>query len=260
MKGETLACRGLSAGYGRAPVLRGVSLAFTPGTITGLLGANGAGKSTLLRCLARLHAPARGAVTLGDRDVHRDLDERGAARRIAFVPQAEAPAWSLTVRELVELGRTPWVGRFGWLGPNDRRPVEAALRALDVAALATRSLGALSGGERKRAGIARALAQDARVLLLDEPTAHLDVHHALDLWALLRRLARAGHVVIVTSHELWQLARGCDRLVLLDRGRVAADGKPARVLASRAASRAFRVRLRIARVGGVPTPVVAPRD
>jgi iron complex transport system ATP-binding protein len=239
-----ISCRGLSAGYGAHSVLHRVSFALRSGTVTGILGPNGSGKSTLLRCLARLLPPSAGSVEFDGTDLFRDLAPRAAARRIALVPQEEAPAHALTVREVVELGRTPHIGRFGWLHRRDRIAAGHAMREMDIHRAAERLLDELSGGERKRAVVARALAQEAGVLLLDEPTAHLDVRHALDLLGLLRRLARRGRTVVIASHEFWQLARGCDRLLLLDRGRLAADGTPRRVLGSRACARAFGVRIR----------------
>ncbi len=249
---------GLFAGYGTARVLRNIALALAPGRVTGLLGPNGSGKSTLLRALARLHPPTRGSVRLDGRDLYREVTARAAARRIALVPQEERHAVPLTVRELAALGRTPYLGRWGWPGRADRIAVDRALAGMDLTAAAERGVADLSGGERKRAVVARALAQEAGVLLLDEPTAHLDVRHALDLFGLLRGLAAGGRAVLVASHELWQLARFCDGLVLLDRGHVTATGTPARVLGSGAAARAFGVRFRLVRAGG-RLVAVAPR-
>lgn len=234
-----LSVSGLVAGYDDAPILRGLSTAFMPGTVTGLAGPNGAGKSTLLRCLARALAPVNGSVRVAGRDLFQDLGARDAARHVALVPQEEPATDELSVRELVMLGRTPYLGAFAWPGRRDRAAVTRALALLDLVPLADRPVNALSGGERRRAIIGRALAQDARILLLDEPTVHLDLRHALELWTLLRGLAKSGRTIIVTSHDLWQLARGCDRLLLLDRGRISADGPPKRVLSSPAAARTF---------------------
>ena len=251
-----IVCRGVAAGYGQRLVLRGVTLKVAEGRLTGLLGPNGAGKSTLLRCLTRLLPPRRGQVRLDGRNLYAGYGEREAARQIALVPQTEGMAFPLTVRELVQLGRTPFVGRFGWLTQVDGQAVQRALREMDLAGLADRRVEELSGGERKRAQIARALAQEARVLVLDEPTAHLDIAHAMELFGLLRRLAAAGRTVIVASHELWILARFCDRLLLLSRGRLVLAGPPARVLGSPACSRTFGVRIALQRTHGVLTPVI----
>lgn len=251
-----ISCALVTAGYGRSPVLHGVTLGFGEGQLTGILGPNGAGKSTLLRVLARLLPPASGAVRLDGRDLYAGFREREAAHRVALVPQEESYPYPLTVRELVELGRTPHLGPFGYPGRHDAIAVDRAIAEMDLSRLAGRLVAELSGGERKRAQVARALAQEARILALDEPTVHMDVAHAIGLFGLLRRLAAAGRTVIVASHELWQLARYCDRLVLLKRGRLVMDGPPNRVLAARECSAAFGVRMKLLRAGGMMTPVV----
>ncbi len=236
-----IAAQDLHAAYRDRAVLRGVTLRLADGELTGVIGPNGAGKSSLLKVLARLLPPSRGTVTLGGRDLYRTFSARQAARRVALLPQDEAAAFPLTVRELVGLGRTPYLNAFGWFSPADVRAVDRAVSALGLRALAERPLGELSGGERKRASVARALAQEASVLLLDEPAAHLDPGHAAALFAVLRRLARAGRTVMVAAHELSLLAHHCDRLLLVDRGRVVLDGRPKRVLASAVTARAFGV-------------------
>jgi len=251
-----LVARGLSAGYAGSDVLREVSLAIKPGTLAGLLGPNGSGKTTLLRCLARLLRPSAGSVRLGGRDLFRDMREREAAKLIAFVPQEETLAFPLTVREVAGLGRTPWLGRFGWSGHEDEEAVERALAEMDMLGVADRPFDAISGGERKRAIIARALAQEARVLLLDEPTAHLDVAHALSLFSLLRRLARKGRTIAVASHEMWQLARFCGKLFLMEKGKLALAGPPGRVLGHPACARVFGVRITLARRARTLTPII----
>ena len=254
---HSLVAHSLVAGYeGKPPAIRRIGVGLMAGSLVGVMGPNGAGKSTFLRALSRLLKPRSGSVTFEGRDLYRAVGEREAARGIALVPQEEPVAFPLTVRELVQLGRTPYLGRFGWLHREDRRAVERALGEMDLKGLAERPVGELSGGERKRAVIARALAQEARILLLDEPTAHLDVSHALELFGLLKGLARSGRLVVVASHEMWQLGRFCDRLLLFARGRLVADGAPRRVLAGRACSKAFGVRFVLARVGSTVTPVV----
>jgi len=251
-----LSCSGLSAGYGGEEVLHGIALALKPGSLYGMLGPNGSGKTTLLKTLARLHRPDSGSVRVGARNLFKDLGEREVARLIAYVPQEENLAFPLTVREVVGLGRTPWLGRFGWPGQRDTRAVDSALKEMDLENIGNAPFDAISGGERKRTIIARALAQEARILLLDEPTAHLDVAHALALWSLLGRLARRGRTVAVASHEMWHLARFCGRLFLIDKGRLALSGPPARVLGNSACGRAFGVKISLVRRGRTITPII----
>jgi len=251
-----LSCRGLVAGYGDGEVLRDVSLRMGPGSLYGILGPNGSGKTTLLKCLARLHRPIQGSVRLGSNNLFTGLSEREAARIIAFVPQEETISFPLTVREVVGLGRTPWLGRFGWPDREDKRAVDDSLDEMDLVGVADAPFDEISGGERKRTIIARALAQEARILLLDEPTAHLDVAHALSLWSLLGRLSRRGRTVAVASHEMWQLARFCGKLFLVGKGRIVLSGSPARVLGNPACGRTFGVKIGLARRGRSLTPII----
>jgi len=251
-----LSCSILSAGYGGEEVVHGVTLQMRPGSLYGLLGPNGSGKTTLLKSLARLHHPISGSVKLGSRSLYSGMGEREAARIIAYVPQEENLAFPLTVREVVALGRTPWQGRFGWLGRRDGHAVESAMEEMDLRQVADAPFDAISGGERKRTIIARALAQEARILLLDEPTAHLDVSHALSLWALLGRLSRRGRTVAVASHEMWHLARFCKRLYLMDMGHLALSGTPSQVLGNSACGRAFGVKIALVRRGHSITPII----
>jgi iron complex transport system ATP-binding protein len=219
---------GLRVALGGRAVLDGLTFALQPGTFVGLLGPNGAGKSTLLRALAGL-LPYAGALRLDGRELT-DWAPRERARRVAYVEQAPALAFALTVRDVVELGRAP---HRGWLAPladDDRAAVDAALEAADLAALADRPATALSGGERQRVALARALAQDAPLLLLDEPTAHLDVRHRLTLLDRAAALARDGRTVVAAFHDLGLAARFSGRLLVLDRGRLAADGAPDAIL------------------------------
>lgn len=252
-----ISCAGVSAGYGGRTVLHNVSVELVPGTLTGVLGPNGAGKSTMLRCMSRMLRPGSGKVLLDGRDLFNEYGERESARQIALVPQEETAAFPLSVREVVELGRTPFVGSFGWLGRRDVRTAREAIREMDLTGLVSRRMDELSGGERKRVQVARALAQEARVLIFDEPAAHLDIAHALELFGLLRRLAAAGKTVIVAMHELWLLARFCDRLLLVSHGRLVKDGDPVRVLGSAAAAKAFGVKIALRRVSGILTPIIS---
>jgi iron complex transport system ATP-binding protein len=207
----------------------GVTLEVPAGGCTALLGPNGSGKSTLLRLLLGTRTPQAGRVEFGGRPLA-SWPRAALAREVGVVPQSEEVPVPLTVRELVAMGRYPHLGSWRREGEGDRRAVEAALARCEVAELAGRPVSTLSGGERQRARIARALAQEPSVLALDEPTAALDVHHEMAIFELLRDLARSGTTVLLVTHNLNLAARYADRLVLLDRGRVAAAGAPPEVL------------------------------
>lgn len=215
-----LRAENLQVALGATPVLHGVSLELQPGW-TAIVGPNGAGKSTLLRALAGLLAPRAGGVWLDGRPLQQ-WSARERAQRIAWLAQQGQAQGDLTVRELVELGRLPQLGLFGAPGPADRRAVDRAMQATECAAWAERSLQQLSGGERQRCLLARALAVQAAVLLLDEPTTHLDPPHQVALVRLMREQARHG-VVLSVLHDL-PLALQADRVVVMQAGRIVASG------------------------------------
>ena len=215
-----LRAQDLSVALGATKVLHGVSLELQPGW-TAIVGPNGAGKSTLLRALAGLLPGQGGQVWLQGRPLNA-WRARERARQIAWLAQQGDAHGDLTVRELVQLGRLPHLGLFGTPGPEDERQVDAAMQATECAAWHQRRLQQLSGGERQRCLLARALAVQAPVLLLDEPTTHLDPPHQVAVVRLLQRLARQGTVASVL-HDL-PLALQADRVVLMRRGRVVANG------------------------------------
>lgn len=217
-------------GNGANNVLNDVTCQAAPRSVTALIGPNGSGKSTLLRCLAGALRPRAGNVLLDGEPILRLRAARRAAR-LAYVPQNNPVGFDFTVRELVRLGVSANPTVLPAKSTEER--VARALDVLDLAPLAERSLLALSGGEQQRAAIARALAQDTPYLLLDEPTAHLDLRYQSALLDLMRRFARErGRAVLVVLHDLNHAAACADRLVLLDAGRVAAEGAPADVLTS----------------------------
>jgi iron complex transport system ATP-binding protein len=211
-------------------VVEDVSLVARAGEVVALLGANGAGKSTLLRLLAGLLTPFQGLVKLGGRDVA-GMERRAVARAVALVPQSERVAEGFRVREVVAMGRAPH--QDGWLRmtPGDLAAVDDALGRCDLRAVADRAVETLSGGEQRRVAVARALAQKAGVLALDEPAAFLDVKHRLELYDLLAEVAkRDGVACVVAMHDLEAAARVATHVVLLRAGRVVAAGKPDDVL------------------------------
>jgi len=247
-----LAATDLACAYGRRAVFAGVSLAARPGEVLAVLGPNGAGKTTLLRALARLVRPAAGAVTLDGRDVWA-AGPAAAARAVAFAPQVLAPDWPFTVAEFVGLGRAPHRGWWRPLTAGDRRAVAAALDRLGLAGLRGRRVTELSGGEWQRVRLAAVLAREPRVLLLDEPTAHLDPRYQLELLTAVRDLARGqGLAVVMTLHDLNLVGPWADRAAVIGGGRLLAEGPPAAVLTGDTLAAAYGVRLAVA-----PHPVTA---
>ncbi len=230
----------IAVDFGRRRVLDGVDFAACPGEVVALIGPNGAGKSTLARILAGLLRPTAGQVMLQGRDIA-DCDPGALARTRSYLPQGATLAWPLTVARLVALGRLPHLAPFSRIGETDRVAIDAALMRADVTDLRDRVVTDLSGGERARVFLARALAVEAPVLIADEPLAALDPGHALSVMELLRAEAERGVAVVAVLHELTLAARFADRLVLLDRGRVVADGPPAAVLDDDRLARVYRV-------------------
>ncbi|WP_414449314.1 ABC transporter ATP-binding protein [Burkholderia sp. 22PA0099] len=225
----SLACEGLRFRRGAASVLDGIDLHLRGGELVALLGVNGAGKSTLLRLLFGAARPAAGRVLLDGTPLAHQR-RRDIARRIAYVPQHHVPALPHTVEQIVALGRLPHTGLRQRLRGADRDAIDTALERMQVAALADRDYAALSGGERQRVLLARALAQDAPILLMDEPLTGLDYGHQLRLHALLADLAREGYAILHTTHRPDDACHAATRVVVLDRGRLAADGAPHDVL------------------------------
>ncbi len=215
--------------------LAGVSAIFRPGEVTAICGPNGAGKSSLLACLAGLLEADSGAVTL-DGEALAGMAPRRRAQEIGFLPQSAEIAWDMAVETLVSLGRIPWPGALGG------EAIEQALAAMDLSELRHRPVSRLSGGERARALMARVLAGQPRWLLADEPLANLDLGHAASLIARLADQARGGAGVVVVLHDLAQAMNHADRVLVLEQGRLAADGPPAEALCEAT----------IARVWGVP--------
>jgi iron complex transport system ATP-binding protein len=226
---EALRFASVGFAYGRLPVFDDLSLAIAAGEITAVLGPNGSGKTTWVRLASGSVPPGRGEVLLFGRD-HRAWGRVDRARTVAVVPQESHLDLAFRVRDVVAMGRAPHQGLLGVESDEDRDAIAVALSATGLEPLAHRPYARLSGGEKQRAIVARALAQRPRLLLLDEPTAHLDLKHRIGMYALLERLHAAGLTVVVVSHDLDLAARHCRRLVLLRHGRIAADGAPADVL------------------------------
>jgi iron complex transport system ATP-binding protein len=246
---------GLAFSYGQRPVLQGVDFRLAAGELVALVGPNGAGKSTLLHALLGILTPDAGEVLIAGRP-RRELARRDIARQVAFVPQ-DAPAdFAFTVRELVAMGRTPHLGRFQ---PERRADVEAIERALEATGLRSfedRMVSELSGGERQRVHLARAVAQETPALLLDEPTANLDLEHQLEVLGLVQGLVRGGKGAVVALHDLSLAARYADRVVVLAEGRVVLSGPPRSVITEDALARWFHIKARVFTVS--PTRSLSP--
>jgi iron complex transport system ATP-binding protein len=244
-------------GYGGSPALDGVSFTARAGELVGLVGPNGAGKSTLVRLVAGLLAPARGSVRLAGLEPHA-APRRAVARVCALVPQEPQAPWPFTVREAVMMGRAPRQGLLAIPDRFDHGAVDGALQACDLLRLSGRRLDTLSGGERRRVFFARALAQEPRVLLLDEPTAFLDLAHQVAAMDMARVAARAGLCVVAVLHDLNLAAAACDRLVVLSRGRVVAEGSPGEVLTAERVREVWGVPVWRGENGLTGAPVVLP--
>lgn len=244
--GATLEAREVSFRFGGRAVLDRASFAVRPGEIASLLGANGAGKTTLLRLLLGLERPCRGEVLLGGMPLHR-LSRRAVARAVAYIPQSHAPAFPYRVRDVVLLGRTPSAGLLRPFHRRDREAAAAALEAVGIAALADRPYTQLSGGERQLALIARALAQGAKLLVMDEPFAGVDYGHQQRLLAQLTWLASEGAGIALTTHDPEQAMRASNRAAMLAGGRIVADGPPEKVLSPEAILSIYGVRVEVLR-------------
>lgn len=254
-----LLAEGLEIGFGRVPFLAVDRLELWPGELIGLLGPNGAGKSTYLRLMAGLATPWRGLVYICGQRVEK-VSPDARARWLAWVPQRSETPFEWTVSEMVALGRHPHHGR-GWRDrPEDQELIAKALANVGLSALGARPVGTLSGGEWQRALLARALAQDARVLLLDEPVASLDLGYQRRIYELVRSLCREHGVgAVVADHHIDLQAAFCDRLVLMDAGRVVAQGTPVDVLTPENLEAAFRTPLRVETDRGTGRPRVSWR-
>lgn len=225
---------------GRGEVLRGVSLALGAGEVLGLVGPNGAGKSTLVRTIAGLLPIQSGTVLLGGTELSA-IARPELAKRVGYLVQEMPAGLPFTAAEVVLMGRSPHLGPFGLDGPADRALALSALERVEASALGSRRLDALSGGERRRIMLAKLLAQEAPLWLLDEPTAHLDLAHQHLAMRLARAHADEGGSVLCVLHDLTQAAALCDRVIVLQEGAVAASGPPSEALEPQLLEEVFRV-------------------
>lgn len=244
--------------YGARDVLAGISLQLEAGQTVAIVGPNGSGKTTLLRVAGGVLEPSHGRVLLDGADLS-TIPRRFAAQRLAAVPAEEEAVFPFTVRESVALGRHPWRGAFSRPGADDDAQIDRALAVTALTSLAARTLPALSSGERQRAAIARCLVQDAHVLLLDEPTSHLDLGQRQRVLTLLREEARTRQrAVALVLHDLNLAALAADRVLLLVDGRIAADGPPGEVLTAERIESAFDTHVQVLAHPETGAPVIVP--
>ena len=237
-------------------IVDGVDCTVAAGTFSALIGPNGAGKSTLLRVLAGVDRPEAGTVRFGPDDLFA-LSRRQRARLVGFVEQDSGTELSLSVREVVALGRIPHQGFFGDANAEDHAVIESALDAADVRALAERDVTTLSGGERQRVLLARALAQQPRLLVLDEPSNHLDIAAQLAVLGLLRSLASSGVTVLAALHDLNLASAYCDHVIVLRNGVVFAAGPTAEIITPRLVRAVYGVRATVLEHPQTGRPMVA---
>ncbi len=259
---EMLRFESVSYAVDGVPLLTGIDLRVQAGTFLGLIGPNGAGKSTLLRLAAALIAPTTGTVSVADEPLQR-IPRTRAARLLGYVPQHSRLDFPFPVADVVLSGRNPYIGRFRTETAADKAAAERAMAQTEIAHLVRRSILTLSGGEWQRVLIARALAQEPRVLLLDEPTANLDLHHQHAILGLAHTLAADGLTVIAAIHDVTLAARYCDTLAVVAGGRIVATGAPAAVLTPSLLAEVFAVDAEVMpeprQPGTVRVTVLGPR-
>ncbi len=232
--------------YRDRPVLHGVSFALHPHEVVGLVGPNGSGKSTLLRLLLGMFQVYRGDVILAGMPI-RTLSRKELAKHAALVPQDTAIDVAFSVRDVVAMGRNPYLGRFRPETSADVEIIQWALATTETDRFADRPINTLSGGERQRVIMARALAQQPRIFLLDEPTANLDLVHQLEILALVRTVVQEGRCALIALHDLALAVRFCDRIILLSEGKIVAHGKPEEVITEEHLATYFSIHAKIRR-------------
>ena len=241
MQKESIKVSGLSYGVNGKTIVAEVSFEAEKNEFLGIVGPNGAGKSTLLRLLARIINPTAGRILLAGEDIS-GYGAKELYRKISFLPQTSYFDFPLSVIEVVLTGRYPYLGIFESESEEDIKRAEDCLLLVDMEGFSQRKVTTLSGGEQQRVSIARVLAQETNFIFLDEPSSHLDIHHKFALMELLRSLAQEGKGVVAVLHDLDLASRFCDRILVLEGGRVSALGEPSHVLSEKLLSSVFKVR------------------
>ncbi|WP_084618260.1 ABC transporter ATP-binding protein [Jonesia quinghaiensis] len=254
----TLSATGLTVAYDALTVIDSLDVTIPPGQVTAIVGANACGKSTLLKALSRLHQPVRGTVHLDGQDIT-SIARKRLAQVLAVLPQQPTAPDGVTVADLVSRGRHPHRSLFGRWSPADEAAVTQALALTDTTELAHRPLSELSGGQRQRVWIAMVLAQDPHVMLLDEPTTFLDLHHQIEVLDLLAHLnTTRGTTIVMVLHELNLAARYADHLIVMAGGRIIAQGDPQTTLTSSIVKQAFTLDALVIKDPVTGTPLVVP--
>jgi iron complex transport system ATP-binding protein len=251
-----LETRHLALAHAHTTIIDNLDLSIQPGRVTAIVGPNGCGKSTLLAGLARLLKPKAGAVLLDGKAIG-ELPSKQVARQLALLPQDASAPDGLTVSDLIRFGRQPHQGLFRQWSSDDEAIVAAALTAADLVELAERPLDSMSGGQRQRAWIAMAIAQQTPLLLLDEPTSALDLGHQLEVFELIRALASAGKTVVMVVHDLSQACRYADHLVAMQAGQIIAEGAPADIVTPELVEQLYGVRCVLLQDPVSGTPLIA---
>ena len=248
-----LSCLDLRFSYTKKPLLENISLDFKAGEFVGLIGANGAGKSTLLQLLLGLIKQQSGLVSINGIDIHTQK-RRDIAKQLAFVPQSIELPYAFSAQQLVAMGRNPYLGPFEFETEKDKKIIHQAMHKTDIEHLKHRLVNTLSGGEKQRVIIARALAQQAATILLDEPIASLDICHQLETLQLIQSLTQSGKLAITALHDLNLAARYCDRLILIGKKptgsvqTIIADGTPEQVLTEANLAHCFSIKADICKI------------
>ncbi|MCK4949479.1 MAG: ABC transporter ATP-binding protein [Thermoplasmata archaeon] len=249
---------GVSCSYDSAMVLKDVTFDVPSGTLFGIVGPNGCGKTTLIRCVSRVLAPVGGVVWL-DNELLSGMSFRDVASKVGVVPQTTRPGFAFTAYEIVAMGRTPYIGRLQMESEEDLAVIKGAMLSTDCWHLRSRTFSELSGGEQQRVVIARALAQEPRVLLLDEPTSHLDLGYQLQIMDMIEGLAGERNLIVVAIfHDLNMAVRYCENVVLLNEGKVEEVGGTLDVLTNENIERVYGVKVAIERSPSTGLVMIVP--